>query len=48
MPSGHAAAIVPHNVPTTGMTDGVRAYAVDVTAAEALWGKSNEMVGEAF
>jgi hypothetical protein len=30
------------------MTDGVRAYAVDAKTAEALWKKSEELVGEFF
>jgi hypothetical protein len=30
------------------MTEGVRGYAVDADSAEALWKKSEEMVGESF
>jgi len=30
------------------VSEGVRAYAVDSTNAEALWKKSEEMVGESF
>jgi hypothetical protein len=30
------------------MTEGVRAYAVNAETAEALWKKSEEMVGESF
>jgi hypothetical protein len=30
------------------MNEGVRGYAVDPVAAEALWKKSEEMVGEVF
>jgi hypothetical protein len=40
------AAIVPDEVPVTAMTEGVRGYAVDPKSAEALWKKSEEMVGE--
>ncbi|HZR58986.1 MAG TPA: hypothetical protein VFA74_19110 [Terriglobales bacterium] len=44
----HVAEIVPEDVPASAMTEGVRAYAVDVKDAEALWKKSEEMVGESF
>jgi NAD(P)-dependent dehydrogenase (short-subunit alcohol dehydrogenase family) len=44
----HVSAIVPDEWPASAMTDGVRAYAVDVKAAEALWKKSQELVGESF
>jgi NAD(P)-dependent dehydrogenase (short-subunit alcohol dehydrogenase family) len=44
----HVGAIVPDEVPTSAMTEGVRAYAVDAKTAEALWKKSEEMVGERF
>jgi len=44
----HLAEIVPDDVPTSAVTEGVRAYAVDPKAAEALWKKSEEMVGESF
>jgi hypothetical protein len=30
------------------VSEGIRAYAVDPTNAEALWKKSEEMVGESF
>jgi hypothetical protein len=30
------------------VSEGVRAYAVDPSNAEALWKKSEEMVGESF
>jgi hypothetical protein len=30
------------------MTEGVRAYALDAKNAEALWKKSEELVGESF
>jgi hypothetical protein len=44
----HVAAVVPDNAPANAMTDGVRTYAVDPNSAEALWKKSEEMVGESF
>ena len=44
----HVAEIVPDNVNITGGTGGVRAYALDPHTAEALWEKSEEMVGERF
>jgi hypothetical protein len=40
--------IVPDEVPTSAMTEGVRSYAVDPRTAEALWKKSEELVGESF
>ena len=44
----HVGEIVPDEVPTSAMTEGVRGYAVDLENAEALWKKSEEMVGESF
>jgi NAD(P)-dependent dehydrogenase (short-subunit alcohol dehydrogenase family) len=44
----HVAEIVPDEVPTSSMVEGVRSYAVDAKTAEALWKKSEEMVGECF
>jgi NAD(P)-dependent dehydrogenase (short-subunit alcohol dehydrogenase family) len=44
----HVGAIVPDEVPVSSMTEGVRAYAVNAKTAEALWKKSEEMVGELF
>jgi hypothetical protein len=41
---GHPATDVPISV----ISEGVRAYALDPANAEALWKKSEEMVGEAF
>jgi NAD(P)-dependent dehydrogenase (short-subunit alcohol dehydrogenase family) len=43
----HVGHIVPNELPA-GISEGVRGYAVDATAAEALWKKSEEMVGESF
>jgi NAD(P)-dependent dehydrogenase (short-subunit alcohol dehydrogenase family) len=42
----HVAEIVPDNVPFS--TTGVRGYALDPKHAEALWKKSEEMVGESL
>jgi NAD(P)-dependent dehydrogenase (short-subunit alcohol dehydrogenase family) len=44
----HAAHRVPDNVRIDAMTEGVRGYALDANNAEALWKKSEEMVGESF
>jgi len=44
----HVGNIVPEDVAVTVVSEGVRAYAVDPTNAEALWKKSEEMVGESF
>jgi NAD(P)-dependent dehydrogenase (short-subunit alcohol dehydrogenase family) len=44
----HVGNIVPEHAAVTVVSEGVRAYAVDPTNAEALWKKSEEMVGESF
>jgi len=44
----HVGNIVPDDITITVATEGVRAYALDPTNAEALWKKSEEMVGESF
>ena len=44
----HVANIVPDEVTITAVSEGVRAYALNPTTAEALWKKSEEMVGESF
>jgi NAD(P)-dependent dehydrogenase (short-subunit alcohol dehydrogenase family) len=44
----HVGQIVPDNVTISGVSEGVRAYALDPTNAEALWKKSEELVGESF
>jgi len=44
----HVGKIVPDEVPITVVSEGVRAYALDPANAEALWKKSEEMVGESF
>jgi hypothetical protein len=40
--------IVPDDTPITAVSEGVRGYALDAKNAEALWKKSEEMVGESF
>ncbi len=44
----HVSQIVPDDVTITAMSEGVRGYALDPKAAEALWKKSEELVGESF
>ena len=44
----HVGNIVPDSVAISGVSEGVRAYALDPANAEALWKKSEEMVGESF
>ena len=44
----HVGNIVPDEVTITAVSEGVRAYALDPTNAEALWKKSEELVGESF
>jgi len=44
----HVGKIVPDDATITVVTEGVRAYALDPANAEALWKKSEEMVGESF
>jgi NAD(P)-dependent dehydrogenase (short-subunit alcohol dehydrogenase family) len=44
----HVGQIVPDNATITAVSEGVRAYALDPGNAEALWKKSEEMVGESF
>ena len=44
----HVGSIVPEEVPASAVTEGVRGYAVDTRTAEALWKKSEELVGESF
>jgi len=43
----HIAQVVPDDLPVA-TNEGVRGYAIDPKAAEALWKKSEEMVGESF
>ena len=44
----HVGKVVADDVPITPVSEGARAYALDPVAAEALWKKSEEMVGESF
>lgn len=44
----HVGRIVPDATPITVISEGVRAYALDPNSAEALWKKSEELVGESF
>src|SRR5437899_6928625 len=44
----HVGHIVPDNVTISAISEGVRAYALDPKSAEALWKKSEELVGESF
>lgn len=44
----HVGHIVPDDVPISAISEGVRGYALDPKNAEALWKKSEEMVGESF
>ena len=43
----HVSRIVPNDLPVA-INEGVRGYAIDPNAAEALWKKSEELVGESF
>jgi NAD(P)-dependent dehydrogenase (short-subunit alcohol dehydrogenase family) len=44
----HASDVVPGDVPLGMLNEGVRAHALDRKNAEALWKKSEELVGESF
>jgi NAD(P)-dependent dehydrogenase (short-subunit alcohol dehydrogenase family) len=44
----HLGKIAPDDVTITAVSEGVRSYALDRNNAEALWKKSEEMVGESF
>jgi NAD(P)-dependent dehydrogenase (short-subunit alcohol dehydrogenase family) len=44
----HVGNVVPDDVTITAVSEGVRAYALNPATAEALWKKSEEMVGESF
>jgi len=44
----YVAEIVPDDRPITAVSEGVRGYALDPKSAEALWKKSEELVGESF
>jgi NAD(P)-dependent dehydrogenase (short-subunit alcohol dehydrogenase family) len=44
----HVGRVVPDDVTISAGSEGVRGYALDPDNAEALWKKSEEMVGESF
>jgi len=44
----HVGSIVLDHVTISGVSEGVRAYALDTSNAAALWKKSEELVGESF
>ena len=44
----HVGKVVPDDATITAVSEGVRGYALDANNAEALWKKSEEMVGESF
>jgi NAD(P)-dependent dehydrogenase (short-subunit alcohol dehydrogenase family) len=44
----HVGERVPDGTPITAVSEGVRGYALDAKNAEALWKKSEELVGESF
>jgi NAD(P)-dependent dehydrogenase (short-subunit alcohol dehydrogenase family) len=44
----HVGRVVADDVPISPVSEGVRGYALDPTNAEALWKKSEELVGESF
>ena len=44
----HVGQIVPDQVTITAISEGVRGYALDANNAEALWKKSEVLVGESF
>jgi hypothetical protein len=44
----HVGAIVPDDAKISAISEGVRGYALDPVHADALWAKSEQMVGERF
>jgi hypothetical protein len=44
----HVGHIVPDDVVISAVSQGMRGYALDPKTAQALWQKSEEMVGESF
>jgi NAD(P)-dependent dehydrogenase (short-subunit alcohol dehydrogenase family) len=44
----HVGSIVADHVTISAISEGVRGYALDTNTAEALWKKSEELVGESF
>ncbi|PYE26143.1 SDR family NAD(P)-dependent oxidoreductase [Paraburkholderia silvatlantica] len=46
--NSHVSEVVPDDAVITPVSEGVRSYALDLANAEALWRKSEQMVGETF
>ncbi len=44
----HVGNVVPNDVTISAISEGVRSYALDADMAEALWKRSEELVGESF
>jgi NAD(P)-dependent dehydrogenase (short-subunit alcohol dehydrogenase family) len=44
----HVGEVVPEDTTISAISEGVRGYALDANSAEALWKKSEELVGESF
>jgi NAD(P)-dependent dehydrogenase (short-subunit alcohol dehydrogenase family) len=44
----HVGHVVPEHMTISAVSEGVRGYALDPNTAEALWKKSEELVGESF
>jgi hypothetical protein len=44
----HVGTVVPDDATISAISEGVRGYALDPDLAEALWRKSEELVGETF
>ena len=44
----HVGRVVADDATISAVSEGVRAYALDTDAAESLWKKSEELVGESF
>jgi NAD(P)-dependent dehydrogenase (short-subunit alcohol dehydrogenase family) len=44
----HVGQLVPEQIAISGVSEGVRDYALDPNTAEALWKKSEQLVGESF
>ena len=44
----HVGHMVQDHVTISAISEGVRGYALDTNSAEALWKKSEELVGESF
>jgi hypothetical protein len=44
----HVGQVVPDDVTISAISEGVRGYALEPDTAEALWKKSEELVGESF